>query len=96
VGDENERPFKKELKKFSIRANRKEIKIMGLVSEEIEANSNTLKINPYVALKFFKGNYSASWFPRAGVGTRILVAAVMGRWRVPTGFPRRRVGTRGK
>jgi len=40
--------IKEELKKFSIRANRKEIKIMGLVSEEIEANSNTLKINPMI------------------------------------------------
>jgi len=34
--------IKEELKKFSIRANRKEIKIMGLVSEEIEAILNTV------------------------------------------------------
>lgn len=41
----------------SVRANKKEIKILGLVSDEISSNQKVLNLNPYVALKYFKSDW---------------------------------------
>jgi len=49
--------IKQELNGLSVRANKKEVTILGLVSEEIEANSKVLNMNPYVALKYFKSDW---------------------------------------
>jgi len=47
----------KEVSELSVRANHKEVKIMGLVAEEVQENSNALKLNPYVALKYFRSDW---------------------------------------
>lgn len=44
-------------KDVKVRANEKEIKILGLVSEELQNNSSALKLKPYVALKYFKSDW---------------------------------------
>ncbi len=49
--------IKQELNELSVRANKKEVKILGLVSEEIEANAKVPNMNPYVALKYFKSDW---------------------------------------
>ena len=49
--------IKEEQKSSFIRANRKEARILGLVSEEIESNTSVLKMSPYVALKYFKSDW---------------------------------------
>lgn len=49
--------IKNEQKQLSVRANPKEVSILGLVSKEIESNSNVLKLNPYVALKYFDSEW---------------------------------------
>jgi hypothetical protein len=41
----------------TIRANDAEIKIMGLVSQEISSNKNAIKLKPYVALKYFSPDW---------------------------------------
>lgn len=40
-----------------VRANSKEVKILGLVSNEVGANSTALRLNPYVALKYFNSDW---------------------------------------
>ncbi|RLC13501.1 MAG: hypothetical protein DRI57_16085 [Deltaproteobacteria bacterium] len=40
-----------------VRANNKEIKIMGLVSKEINDHANIYSMHPYVALKYFKSDW---------------------------------------
>lgn len=44
---------KREAADAAVRVNRNEIKILGLVSHEIESNSKASKMHPYVALKYF-------------------------------------------
>ena len=46
-----------EIKECVERANQKEIKILSLVSEEIKENSKIHRLNPYVALKYFKSDW---------------------------------------
>lgn len=50
----------------AVRANSKEIKILGLVSEEIDSNSTALKLSPYVALKYFNSDWQcfSDWSPQ--------------------------------
>jgi len=48
---------KNELGGISVRANHKEIKILGLVSREIKEQSTIHKLTPYVALKYFKSDW---------------------------------------
>lgn len=48
---------KNEISELSIRANAKEIKILGLVAKDIKENSSALNLNPYVALKYFKSDW---------------------------------------
>ncbi|MDM8522430.1 hypothetical protein QUF80_03580 [Desulfococcaceae bacterium HSG8] len=40
-----------------VRANNKEVKIMGLVAEETDGHSNIYAMHPYVALKYFKSDW---------------------------------------
>jgi len=47
----------KEIEEIQIRANHKEIKILGLVAKDIKANKNILHMNPYVALKYYKSDW---------------------------------------
>lgn len=47
----------KQEKDVAIRAKAKEVKILGLVSNEIDSNSNALRLNPYVALKYFNSDW---------------------------------------
>ena len=49
--------IKNEVSDLSVRANHREVKIMGLVAKEIKENSTPLKLNPYVALKYFKSDW---------------------------------------
>jgi len=49
--------IKEEQNYFSVRTNKKEAKIIGLVSGEIEENINALMMNPYVALKYFQSDW---------------------------------------
>ena len=49
--------IEQELNELSVRANKKEVKILGLVAEEIEANSKVPNMNPYVALKYFQSDW---------------------------------------
>lgn len=49
--------IKDEVSNLSVRANHKEVKIMGLVAKDIKENSTSLKLNPYVALKYFKSDW---------------------------------------
>ncbi len=48
---------KNELIDISVRANHKEVKILGLVSLELKEQSTVHKLNPYVALKYFKSDW---------------------------------------
>lgn len=52
-------------REVQVRANEKEIKILGLVSEEVDNNSSALKLKPYVALKYFKSDWQcfSDWQP---------------------------------
>lgn len=47
----------KEVSDLSVRAKLKDIQIMGLVAKDIAANSDALKLYPYVALKYFKSDW---------------------------------------
>lgn len=40
-----------------VRAKPKEIEILGLVSKEIDTNSSTLRLKPYIALKYFNSDW---------------------------------------
>ena len=42
---------------INTRTSKTEISILGLVSNEIASNSNALKLNPYVALKYFDSDW---------------------------------------
>jgi len=48
---------KDEVSRLSIRASQKEVKIVGLVTEELKGHSTALQLNPYVALKYFKSDW---------------------------------------
>jgi hypothetical protein len=48
---------KDEVNTLSVRANHKEVFILGLVTEELKENSSALNLNPYVALKYFKSDW---------------------------------------
>ncbi len=49
--------IKNEASDLSVRANHKDVKIIGLIAKEIKENSTPLKLNPYVALKYFKSDW---------------------------------------
>ncbi|PHS73497.1 MAG: hypothetical protein COB22_02050 [Cycloclasticus sp.] len=49
--------IKNEASDLSVRANLKEVKIIGLIAKEIQENSTPLKLNPYVALKYYKSDW---------------------------------------
>jgi len=46
-----------EINDISVRANHKEVQILGLVAQEIEANKSIHRLNPYVALKYYKSDW---------------------------------------
>jgi len=49
---------KKELEKqYQVRTSRKELDILGLVSDELQSCSSCTKLNPYVALKYFRSDW---------------------------------------
>lgn len=49
--------IKEEQLGFSVRAEKKDIEILGLVSSEIDSNSKVLNLKPYVALKYFESDW---------------------------------------
>lgn len=49
--------IKQEVLGLKVRANPKEIKIIGLITEDITANSVVTSMNPYVALKYFQSDW---------------------------------------
>ena len=44
-------------REVSVRADKKEVKIMGLIAKDIEANTSVYNLNPYVALKYYKSEW---------------------------------------
>jgi hypothetical protein len=42
---------------IKVRANEKEIKINGLITEDVKSNSSIYIMNPYVALKYFQSDF---------------------------------------
>lgn len=54
VKDEQQEEAKRQLQ---VRASTKDMKVFGLVSEEIGEYSSALNMNPYVVLKYFKSDW---------------------------------------
>ncbi len=51
--------IKQEQSHYAVRAHKKEIEILGLISEEISTNSSALRLMPYVALKYFQSDWQS-------------------------------------
>ena len=54
IKDEQQEEAKRQLQ---VRATSKDMKVFGLVSEEIDEYSSALKMNPYVVLKYFNSDW---------------------------------------